>query len=82
MVQKFIPKCQIDTLECKRRIELNLLFKILLTINATSWTLVVYWIKEGMTLWTVPHWLFSMVLLCIPIDRNKNRFVGYFGAWK
>lgn len=60
---------------------MNLLFKILLTINATSWMLVVYWIKEGMTLWTVPHWLFSMVLLCIPIVLSAisiwiSKFLG------
>lgn len=66
-VSKVSLKGQIGILESKRRMTLNFLFKILLTINATSWMLVVYWIKEGVTLWTVPHWLFSMVLLCMPI---------------
>ena len=45
----------------------NLLFKLLLTANATSWMLVVYGIKEGITLWNVPPYLFGLVLLCIPI---------------
>lgn len=30
---------------------MNLLFNLLLTINATSWMLVVYGIKEGATIW-------------------------------
>ena len=47
--------------------DLNLLFKILLTINATSWMLVVYWIKESVTVWQIPQWLFALILLCIPV---------------
>lgn len=46
---------------------MNLLFKFLLTANATSWMLVVYGIKEKITLWKIPQWLFGLVLLCIPI---------------
>ncbi len=30
---------------------MNLIFRFLLTVNASSWMLVVYWIKEGVTLW-------------------------------
>lgn len=60
---------------------MNLLFKILLTINATSWMVVVYWIKEGMTLWKIPHWAFPIVLLFIPIILSAisiwlSKFLG------
>lgn len=60
---------------------MTLLFKILLTINATSWMLVVYWIKEGMTLCKMPHWAFSIVLLFIPIILSAisiwfSKFLG------
>ena len=80
-VSKVSLKGQIGILESKRRMTLNFLFKILLTINATSWMLVVYWIKEGVILWTVPHWLFSMVLLCMPIILSAisiwiSKFLG------
>lgn len=46
---------------------MNLIFKFLLTINATSWMLVVYGIKEGMTVFKIPQWLFDIILLCIPV---------------
>ncbi len=46
---------------------MNLIFKILLTVNATSWMLVVYWIKEGVCLWWIPQWLSPLILLCIPV---------------
>ena len=45
----------------------NLLFKFLLTVNATSWMFVVYGIKEGITLWKIPQWALGLILLCIPI---------------
>ena len=46
---------------------MNLLFNLLLTINATSWMLVVYGIKEGATIWNIPPYLFGVGLLCVPI---------------
>lgn len=46
---------------------MNLIFRFLLTANATSWMLVVYWIKESVTLWQVPQWIFAFILLCIPV---------------
>lgn len=46
---------------------MNLIFRFLLTANATSWMLVVYWIKEGVTLWQVPQRIFAFILLCIPV---------------
>lgn len=60
---------------------MNLIFKILLTINATSWMLVVYWIKDGITLWKIPQWLFAVMLLGIPIVLSMisiwfSKFLG------
>lgn len=46
---------------------MNLLFRFLLTINATSWMLVVYGIKEGITIANIPQGLFGIILLSIPI---------------
>lgn len=60
---------------------MNLIFRFLLTVNASSWMLVVYWIKEGVTLWRIPQWLFSMILLFIPIILSAisiwiSKFLG------
>ena len=60
---------------------MNLLFRFLLTMSASSWMLVVYWIKEGVTLWQIPQWLFSIVLLFIPIVLSAisiwiSKFLG------
>lgn len=46
---------------------MNILFKFLLTVNATSWMLVIYWIKESVTIWIIPQWVFNLLLLCVPI---------------
>lgn len=46
---------------------MNFVFRLLLTINATSWMLVIYGIKEGVTIQPVPQYLFGLVLLAIPI---------------
>lgn len=46
---------------------MKILFKFLLTLNATSWMLVVYCMKETITIWNTPQWLFNLVLLCLPI---------------
>lgn len=43
------------------------LYRILLTINATSWVVVIYGIKEEWTLGVMPSWLFGIVLLLIPV---------------
>lgn len=60
---------------------MNILFKNLLTINATSWMLVVYWIKNGVTMWNIPQAIFAMLLLCIPIFLSMvtiwlSKFLG------
>lgn len=35
---------------------MNLIFKLLLTINATSWMVVIYIIKEKLTIAPIPFW--------------------------
>ena len=41
--------------------------RILITVNATSWMLVVYGIKEKITILRIPQCFFGVVLLSIPI---------------
>ena len=46
---------------------MNLLFKFLLTINATSWMAIIYVIKKEWTLWSIPVWLFGLILIAISV---------------
>lgn len=46
---------------------LNFLYKILLTFNSTSWVIVLFGVKHQWTLWNMPSWVFSLILLIIPI---------------
>ena len=46
---------------------MNLLFKFLLTINSTSWFLIVYAIKEQWTFLKLPIWVSGLIYLLIPI---------------
>ncbi len=46
---------------------MNFLYRILLTINATSWMVIIYAIKEEWTVGQVPQLLFGLTLLFIPI---------------
>lgn len=46
---------------------MKLLYKFLLTINATSWMAIIYAIKENWTIGKIPAWLFGSSLLIIPI---------------
>jgi len=46
---------------------MNFLFKLLLTINATSWMGIIYVIKNRWTFWKIPSWLFGFILLVIPV---------------
>lgn len=46
---------------------MNFIYKLLLTINATSWMGVIYAIKEGWTIGKIPVWLFGIILLVIPV---------------
>lgn len=43
------------------------LYRIFLTINATSWVVVIYGIKEEWTIASIPSWVFGIVLLFAPI---------------
>lgn len=58
-----------------------LLYKLLLTLNATSWMIIIYTIKEGVTLWKIPSHLFGILLISIPIILSwlslaLSRFLG------
>lgn len=46
---------------------MNFLFKVLLTINATSWMLIIYAIKEGWTFLQSPAWVCGIIYLIIPV---------------
>jgi len=46
---------------------MNLLFKILLSVNATSWMIIIYAIKEKWTLFGIPYYFTGLLLLIIPI---------------
>jgi len=45
----------------------NQLYKLFLTLNATSWVIVTYVIKEGWTILCMPTWIFGFLLLLVPI---------------
>ena len=46
---------------------MNLVFRILLTVNATVWVIVVYCIKEELTILPITPFYFSITLLLIPV---------------
>lgn len=46
---------------------MNLLFRLLLTLNTTSWMVVLYGVKQGWAICGVPAWGFGIVLLCVPV---------------
>lgn len=46
---------------------LNRLYRLFLAINATSWVVVLFGIKEDWTVGSLPSWVFNGVLLLIPI---------------
>ncbi len=46
---------------------MKLLFRTLLTLNATSWMLVVYAIKENWTFYRLNSWVFDLMLLSLPV---------------
>ena len=43
------------------------LYKLFLTLNATSWVVVIYIIKEDFTIAPLPAWLFGIFLLIAPV---------------
>lgn len=46
---------------------MNFLFKTLLTMNATSWMLIIYAIKEGWIIFKLPGWICGVIYLLIPV---------------
>ena len=51
----------------QRRKMLNFLYKVLLTFNSTSWVIVLFGVNQEWTLLNIPSWVFSLILLTIPI---------------
>lgn len=45
----------------------NFLYKVLLTFNSTSWVIVLFGVKHKWTLWNIPHLLFGVIMLMVPI---------------
>lgn len=57
------------------------LYKLLLTLNATSWMVIIYIIKEGWTIGKISSHLFGVILLTVPIFLSwfslfLSRFLG------
>lgn len=46
---------------------MNLIFKFLMTVNATFWMWVIYGIKEQITILNIPQWIFGGLLVLVPI---------------
>lgn len=60
---------------------MRLFFKLLLTLNASSWMFVVYAVKEKWTFFGMPYFLFGLILMMIPILLSilsiwLSRFLG------
>lgn len=60
---------------------MNFIFRAFLTLIATSWMLIVYIIKEKITVDFLPYWLFHIVLIAIilllsGISLLLSRFFG------
>jgi len=45
----------------------DFIYRVLLTLNATSWLIVVYGIKESWQLFSIPHWWMAAILLMFPV---------------
>lgn len=46
---------------------MNYLFRILLTVNATSWIIIIYAIKEEWAIPHVPMWICGIIYLLVPV---------------
>lgn len=46
---------------------MNYIYKVLLTLNATFWMVIIYLVKEGKTIFSLPIWAFDFVLVAIPV---------------
>ena len=61
---------------------LNFLYKLLLTFNSTSWVIVIYGIKEKWTICNCPYWVFSIILLLIPVLTSFISILCFRGLSK
>lgn len=60
---------------------MNLLFRFLLTINATSWMIILYLINEDFNIFNLPSWIFDISLFLIPVllsflSIGLSKFLG------
>lgn len=60
---------------------LNILYKLLLTINSTSWMLIVYVIKKPFSIFSIPYWIFHLALITLVfLSSGFTLFISkYFG---
>lgn len=60
---------------------MNLLFKLLLTMNATLWMVIVYAIKENFSILSIPQWMFhsALVLLVLGLSWLTLLLSRFFG---
>lgn len=60
---------------------MKFLYNLLLTFNSTSWVIVLYGVKQGWSLWNIPGWLFSLMLLAVPIITSilSLALANFFG---
>lgn len=56
---------------------MNLLFRFLLTFNATSWMLILYAIKKEWTVWNIPAWGCGILFLTIPVLLSLLSLWGF-----
>lgn len=49
---------------------MDILYKLLLTISATSWMAIIYTIKEGWSVGSLPPLIFGIILLLIPVGLS------------
>lgn len=54
---------------------MNFIFRLLLTLNATSWMLVIYTVKEKVTVSILPVWVFDILVLLVPV------LLSLFSIW-
>lgn len=68
-LDKLSPKFVVQTYNIKGEliIEMNLLFRFLLTLNATWWMIVVYGLKSQWTYSAIPTWGITLLMLCLPV---------------
>lgn len=51
---------------------MRLLFRFLLTLNATSWMIVIYALKNEWSYKWMPTWVVALLLLCVPVILSAS----------